>query len=122
MLIIWSWICGVVSITRAFSDSKNLFTFSYHLPLSNGVNTTTCPSKDLILGPNIGWVGINSTPSGINSSIARDGSSFTEVTSINNEPSFKCGATSIIILGVTSMGTAKITISAPDAASMLLEV
>ena len=72
------------------------------------------------LGPNIGWHGNISAFSGAYFFNASDGSVFTLATSIRRDPSGACGATSLMVSTICSIGTLKTMISASFMASMLL--
>ena len=72
------------------------------------------------LGPNIGWHGNISAFSGAYFSKASDGSVFTLATSIKSDPSGACGATSLMVSTICSIGTLKRIMSASFIASMLL--
>ena len=70
-----------------------------------------CPFKSVVLGPNTGWVGMNSTPSLRHSFIFLLGPSLTDVTSSISDPSFIKGANSSITASVLEIGTEMIIIS-----------
>jgi hypothetical protein len=107
--------CSIAVVTSicapAFSYRERMTAVQCPHLASTGTMITVCPCRSGIVGPNIGCVPSNSTPSGAYCCIALTGPVLTEVISINRLPFFISGAIRAITCSVRLIGTDIITAS-----------